>query len=68
VASSGQSGSQAHHPLLSVNVLVVERLERRVLGAIMPIKQIGERQLLARTLLDAVLGEVMLEGMLARSR
>jgi hypothetical protein len=50
-----------------VNVLVVERLERRV-GAIMPIKQIGERQLLARTLLDAVLGEVMLEGMLARSR
>jgi ubiquinone biosynthesis protein len=53
----------ATHPsLCSANVLVMERLDGRALGAITPTEQIGDRQALARTLFDTLLGEVMIEG------
>ena len=40
----------------------MERLDGRALGTILPSEQIGDRQALARTLLDTLLGEVMIEG------
>jgi ubiquinone biosynthesis protein len=51
-----------HQPLCSANVLVMERLDGRALGTIMPSEEIGDRQGLARTLLDTLLREVMIEG------
>jgi ubiquinone biosynthesis protein len=53
---------QPHQSLCTANVLVMERLDGRSLGAIPPTEDIGDRQALARTLLDTLLGEVMLEG------
>ena len=47
-----------HEPLCTSNVLVMERLEGRPLGAITADEQIGDRQALARTLFDTLLGEV----------
>lgn len=40
----------------------MERLDGRALGTIMPSEEIGNRQVLARTLLDTLLREVMIEG------
>lgn len=51
-----------HEPLCTSNVLVMERLEGRPLGAITADEQIGDRQALARTLFDTLLGEVMIDG------
>ncbi|MBV9047703.1 MAG: hypothetical protein JOY58_05520, partial [Solirubrobacterales bacterium] len=51
-----------HEPLCTSKVLVMERLEGRPLGAIAADEQIGDRQALARTLFDALLGEVMIDG------
>ena len=51
-----------HEPLCTANVLVMERLEGRPLGAITADEQIGDRQALARTLFDTLLGEVMIDG------
>ena len=51
-----------HEPLCTARVLVMERLEGRPLGAIAADEQIGDRQALARTLFDALLGEVMIDG------
>ena len=54
--------SKPHEPLCTANVLVMERLEGRPLGAITADEQIGDRQALARTLFDTLLGEVMIDG------
>ena len=51
-----------HEPLCTSNVLVMEWLEGRPLGAIRADEQIGDRQALARTLFDTLLGEVMIDG------
>ncbi len=51
-----------HEPLSTSNVLVMERLDGRPLGAIAADEQIGDRQELARTLFDTLLGEVMIDG------
>jgi ubiquinone biosynthesis protein len=51
-----------HEPLCTANVLVMERLDGRQLGAITADEQIGDRQALARTLFDTLLGEVMIDG------
>lgn len=51
-----------HDALCTANVLVMERLDGRALGAIAPAEPIGDRQALARTLFDTLLGEVMIEG------
>ena len=51
-----------HEPLCTSNVLVMERLDGRPLGAITADEQIGDRQALARTLFDTLLGEVMIDG------
>ena len=51
-----------HEPLCTSNVLVMERLEGRPLGAITADEQIGDRQALARTLFDTLLGEVTIDG------
>jgi len=40
----------------------MERLDGSALGAITPDEQIGDRQALARTLFDTLLGEVMIDG------
>lgn len=45
-----------------LDVLVMERLEGRPLGAITADEQIGDRQALARTLFDTLQGEVMIDG------
>ena len=51
-----------HEPLCTSNVLVMERLDGRPLGAITADEQIGDRQALARSLFDTLLGEVMIDG------
>ncbi len=51
-----------HESLCTANVLVMERLDGRALGTIMPSEEIGDRRVLARTLLDTLLREVMIEG------
>ena len=51
-----------HQSLCTANVLVMERLDGRALGTILPSEEIGDRQALARTLLDTLLREVMIEG------
>ena len=51
-----------HEPLCTSNVLVMERLDGRPLGAITADEQIGDRRALARTLFDTLLGEVMIDG------
>jgi predicted unusual protein kinase regulating ubiquinone biosynthesis (AarF/ABC1/UbiB family) len=65
-AAGGVNGSvripQPHQPLCTMNVLVMERLDGRALGTIIPSEEIGDRQGLARTLLDTLLHEVMIEG------
>src|SRR5471032_472476 len=53
---------KTHTSLCTANVLVMERLDGRALGAINPDEQIGDRQALARTLFDTLLGEVMIDG------
>ena len=53
---------KTHASLCTANVLVMERLDGRALGAINPDEQIGDRQALARTLFDTLLGEVMIDG------
>jgi ubiquinone biosynthesis protein len=53
---------KVHEPLCTANVLVMERLDGRALGAIAPDEEIGDRQMLARVLFDTLLGEVMLDG------
>ena len=65
-AAGGANGSvripKPHQSLCTANVLVMERLDGRALGTIMPSEEIGDRQVLARTLLDTLLREVMIEG------
>jgi ubiquinone biosynthesis protein len=68
-AAAGARGAAAsvripkpHQPLCTSHVLVMERLEGRPLGAITTDEQIGDRQALARTLFDTLLGEVMIDG------
>jgi ubiquinone biosynthesis protein len=65
-AARGVPGSvripELNQPLCTANVLVMERLDGRALGAITPAEQIGDRQALARTLFDTLLGEVMIDG------
>ena len=51
-----------HQSLCTANVLVMDRLDGRALGTIMPSEEIGDRQVLARILLDTLLREVMIEG------
>ncbi len=51
-----------HQALCTENVLVMERLDGRALGAIPRSEEIGDREALARALLDTLLGEVMIEG------
>ena len=53
---------KTHASLCTANVLVMERLDGRALGAIDPDEQIGDRHALARTLFDTLLGEVMIDG------
>jgi ubiquinone biosynthesis protein len=53
---------KVHEPLCAANVLVMERLDGRALGAIAPDEEIGDRQILARVLFDILLDEVMLDG------
>lgn len=65
-AAGGGNGSvripKPHQSLCTAHVLVMERLDGRALGTIMPGEQIGDRQVLARNLLDTMLREVMIEG------
>jgi ubiquinone biosynthesis protein len=65
-AARGIAGSvripEPHEPLCTANVLVMERLDGRALGAIAPDEQIGDREALARLLLNTLLGEVMIDG------
>jgi ubiquinone biosynthesis protein len=65
-AARGASGSvripKPHASLCTANVLVMERFDGRALGAIQPGERIGDRHALARSLFDALLGEVMIDG------
>jgi ubiquinone biosynthesis protein len=65
-AAGGANGAvhipKPHQALCTPNVLVMERLDGRALGTILPSDEIGDRQVLARTLLDTLLREVMIEG------
>ncbi len=65
-AARGDNGSvripKPHPALCTANVVVMERLDGRALGTIPPNEEVGDRQKLARTLLDTLMGEVMIEG------
>jgi ubiquinone biosynthesis protein len=51
-----------HTLFCTAEVLVMERLDGRSLGSIAPSERIGDRDALARRLLDALLSEVMVDG------
>jgi ubiquinone biosynthesis protein len=58
-AAGGVNGSvripKPYQSVCTANVLVMERLDGRALGTIMPSEEIGDRQVLARTLLETLL-------------